>query len=64
MYTPVYTRQFEKDHKLNQPRGKDLDKFKILARTLIAGQTPDPIHRDHNLVGSESSNLMLKEDPQ
>ena len=52
MFTPVYTRQFEKDLKLNQRRGKNLDKFKILARTLIEGQTPDPIHRDHKLVGN------------
>jgi mRNA interferase YafQ len=52
MYTPVYTRQFEKDLKLCKRRGKNLEKFKILACTLIAGQTPDPIHRDHRLVGN------------
>ena len=52
MYTPVYTKQFEKDLKLCKRRGKNLEKFKILACTLIAGQTPDPIHRDHKLVGS------------
>lgn len=52
MYTPVYTRQFEKDLKLARRRGKDLEKFKIIARTLIAGQQLDPIHRDHRLVGN------------
>ena len=52
MYTPVYTRQFEKDVKRCRRRGRALDKFKILARTLIAGQPLDPIHRDHRLVGS------------
>lgn len=52
MYTPVYTRQFEKDLKRCKRRGKNLEKFKILACTLIAGQTPDPIHRDHRLVGN------------
>jgi mRNA interferase YafQ len=51
MFTLVYTRQFEKDLGLSQRRGKNLDKFKILARTLIAGQSPDPIHRDRKLVG-------------
>lgn len=51
MYTPVYTKQFEKDLKLSKRRGKNLEKFKILARTLIAEQKPDPIHRDHKLVG-------------
>ncbi len=50
-YTPVYTRQFEKDIKRIKRRGKNLDKFKILARTLLAGETPDAIHRDHQLVG-------------
>ena len=52
MYTPVYTRQFEKDLKLCKRRGKNLDKFKIVACTLISGQTLDPIHRDHKLLGN------------
>lgn len=51
MYTPVYTHQFAKDVKRAKRRGKNLDKFKIVARTLLAGQRPDPIHRDHKLVG-------------
>jgi mRNA interferase YafQ len=50
-YTPVYTRQFEKDIKRIKRRGKNLDKFKILARTLLAGEPPDAIHYDHQLVG-------------
>lgn len=52
MYTPVYTRQFERDLKRAIRRGKNVEKFKILARTLIAGQPLDPIHRDHRLVGN------------
>jgi mRNA interferase YafQ len=52
VYTPVYTRQFEKDLKLAKWRGKNLEKFKIIARTLIIGQRLDPIHRDHRLVGN------------
>lgn len=52
MYTPVYTRQFEKDLKLAKRRGKNLEKFKIIAHTLLAGQHLDPIHRDHRLVGN------------
>lgn len=51
MYTPVYTRQFEKDMKLVKRRGKNPEKFKVIARTLLAGQRLDPIHRDHRLVG-------------
>ena len=52
MYTPVYTKQFERDIKRCQRRGKDFVKFKLLARTLLAGQKPDAIHRDHKLTGN------------
>lgn len=52
MYTPVYTKQFEKDIQRCRRRGKDLGKFKRLARTLLAGQKPDAIHRDHKLTGN------------
>lgn len=51
MYTPVYTRQFEKDTKRCIRRGKNLEKFKILARTLLSGTPLDRIHRDHKLSG-------------
>ena len=52
MYTPVYTRQFERDLNRCKRRGKNLDKFKILARTLLSGEPLDAIHRDHKLVGN------------
>ena len=52
MYTPLYTKQFEKDIKRCRRRGKDFEKFKILARTLLAGRPPDAIHRDHKLIGN------------
>jgi mRNA interferase YafQ len=52
MYTPVYTSQFERDIKRARSRGKNLEKFKIMARVLLSGKPPDPIHRDHRLVGS------------
>jgi len=51
MYTPAYTRQFAKDVKRAQKRGKNLEKLKLIIRTLIEGERPDPIHRDHRLVG-------------
>lgn len=54
MYTPVYTRQFERDLKLAIRRGKNVEKFKIIARALVAGHTLDSIHRDHRLVGNYS----------
>lgn len=52
MYTPVYTKQFAKDLKRVQRRGKNMDKFKLVARTLLAGESLDPIHRDHRLIGN------------
>lgn len=52
MFTPVYTRQFEKDLKRNKMRGKNLEKFKIIARTLLEDRRLDLIHRDHNLTGN------------
>ena len=52
MYTPVYTKQFAKDVKKAQRRGKNLEKFKIIAQKLISGQDLDAIHRDHKLIGN------------
>ena len=52
MFVPVYTRQFEKDLKRCADRGKNMDKFKILVRTLLSGKPLDPIHRDHKLSGN------------
>jgi mRNA interferase YafQ len=52
MHTPVYTRQFERDIKKAEKRGKSLEKLKIIARALIEGRRIDPLHRDHQLVGS------------
>ena len=52
MYIPVYTRQFERDLKLALRRGKNVEKFKIIARTLLAGLPLDSIHRDHRLAGN------------
>jgi len=39
MYTPVYTKQFAKDLKRCQRRGKNLEKFKILVRAFDGGYT-------------------------
>jgi mRNA interferase YafQ len=52
MYTPVYTKQFERDIKLSQRRGKNLEKFKIIAHALLSGEPLDAIHRDRRLVGN------------
>jgi mRNA interferase YafQ len=52
MYVPIYTKQFNKDVKRCQRRGKNFEKFKIIARSLLSGEPLDPIHRDHKLTGS------------
>ena len=52
MYTPVYTKQFQKDTKRCMRRGKNPEKFKILARGLLSGKPLDAIHRDHKLSGN------------
>ncbi len=52
MRTPVYTRQFERDLKRAKRRGKNIGKFKLIARTLIEGKKLDFLQRDHQLLGS------------
>lgn len=52
MLTPAYTRQFERDVKWMRKRGKNLEKMKIILRSLIAEDPLDFIHRDHKLIGN------------
>jgi mRNA interferase YafQ len=52
MSIPVYTRQFAKDIKRLKRQGKNLEKLKLIVRSLIAGEGLDSIHRDHKLTGS------------
>jgi mRNA interferase YafQ len=52
MLAPVYTRQFDRDVERMKRRGKNLDKLKILIRSLLKGGQLDPIHRDHKLIGN------------
>lgn len=52
MLTPVYTRQFDKDVKRMQRRTKNLEKLKIIIRSLVAEESMDPIYRDHKLIGN------------
>lgn len=49
MYQPVYTKRFEKDVKKAKKRGKDLDKFKQVARLLILGQPLEEKCRDYKV---------------
>jgi mRNA interferase YafQ len=38
MHIPVFTRQFEKDLRRAERRGKNIDKFKTIAKALLAGE--------------------------
>ncbi|MEW6186786.1 MAG: type II toxin-antitoxin system YafQ family toxin [Thermodesulfobacteriota bacterium] len=50
--TPVYTKQFEKDIKREKKRKKNLEKIKMIIRSLVVQEPLDPIHRDHKLEGN------------
>lgn len=52
MLTPVYSRRFEKDVKRMKGRGKNMEKLKLIARSLVGAEPIDPIHRDHQLIGN------------
>ena len=52
MLTPVYTKQFAKDLKRCQRRVKNVEKFKILVRSLLSDEPLDSIHQDHKLTGN------------
>lgn len=51
MKTPVYTNRFGRELKLLLRRGKDAEKFKSVARKLLAGENLPPRYRDHALKG-------------
>ncbi len=52
MLAPAYTKQFERDAKRIKKRGKNLEKLKIIIRSLAAEEPIDDIHRDHKLIGN------------
>ncbi len=52
MLTPVYTKQFQRDSNLMKKRGKNLEKLKIIIRSLLNQEPLDDIHRDHKLIGN------------
>jgi len=47
MYKPAYTKQIEKDVRRSERRKKNLEKLKIIIRTILEGKKLDPIHGDH-----------------
>jgi mRNA interferase YafQ len=52
MFTPAYTRQFERDLKRLRRRGHDLTLLKAMLTKLLAGECLPPNFKDHNLIGA------------
>jgi mRNA interferase YafQ len=51
MLKPIYTRQFAKDLKKMQKRGKSSKKIKNIMHDLVNESPLDVKHRDHKLIG-------------
>ena len=52
MLRPIYTKQFKRDIKRMKKRGENIEKLKIIIRSIIAEEVLDTIHRDHKLIGN------------
>lgn len=52
MRNPVYSGRFQRDLKVAQKRGKDMEKIKVLMRLLIDGTPLPPKYKDHPLIGN------------
>lgn len=52
MLIPVYTNKIAKDIKKAKKQGKDLEKFKEVARLLVEQKVLDKKYRDHALAGN------------
>jgi len=48
----IYTKQFRKDLKLAQKRGKDLQALKVVINLLIEEQQLGEQYKDHKLIGN------------
>ncbi len=52
MRTPSYTRQFAKDLKRMEKRGKVFKKIKTIIKKLVNEERLAPKYRDHKLIGN------------
>jgi mRNA interferase YafQ len=52
MLIPVYSKQFSKDIKRTQKRGKSQNKLKLVIQKLVNGERLNPIYKDHKLIGN------------
>ena len=52
MFRFITTNRFEKDYKLMQRRGKEINKLDAIMRKLIHGETLDMKYKNHALKGN------------
>jgi mRNA interferase YafQ len=52
MRIPSYTRQFSKDLKKMEKRGKPSEKVKEVIKNLVNGESLDAKYKDHKLLGN------------
>jgi mRNA interferase YafQ len=52
MRTPLYTKQFEKDLKKMEKRGRPLEKIKGIIKKLVNEERLDARNKDHKLIGN------------
>lgn len=52
MFRFITTNRFEKEYKLMQKRGKDMNKLDTVMLKLIHGETLDKRYKDHTLKGN------------
>jgi mRNA interferase YafQ len=52
MFTPAYTRQFQRDLKRLRRGGRDLMALKAVLTSLMAGERLAPRFKDHHLIGA------------
>lgn len=52
MLVPSFSKQFKRDLKLMQKRGKDAEKFKVVAELLIEQKALAPSYKNHKLSGN------------
>ena len=52
MRTPLYTKQFEKDLKKMEKRGRTLEKIKGIIKKLVNEERLDARNKNHKLIGN------------
>jgi mRNA interferase YafQ len=52
MRIPSYTRQFSKDLKKMEKRGKSLEKVKVIIKNLVNEESLNAKYKDHKLIGN------------